>query len=197
MDAVSETNAPDAFTDLSLAATALFGGVSNSVPLKSLNRTTIIKQASMKQLPLVIGFFRDVMNGLDKDCLAALVELMADRQTEALQAGKDPSKVSVEEVATVTLVNKAFNNVNLITVLLSSTLESLPKVIPAFTDLTEDEFGSLAPEEGMLIAGGIFMVNYSFFTQSLPPLLTAFMRSWASKNVAIPTIPAKVIQRRK
>lgn len=171
------------FEDLSAAAVAIFGGASNVVPIKSLGRSITIRPATMKNLNLLIEFFKELINGMDQEALGGLVEMIADRQIAATKAGEDPSNLDLEEIAGVSVVTKAFKNVSLIAMLLSATLGILPRVAPIFSDITEDEFGDLPPDEGMLIAGGIFMLNYGFFTQSLPPLLTAFTKSWASKNI--------------
>ena len=189
----------DGFQDFSSAATAIFGGESKEVMLPSLGRVVHIQPATMKQLPLVIGFFRDMLIGMDQEAVAGLVEIISDRQREAMQAGQGPNSVPVEEIASQALVGKAFKNVSLIAMLLSATLGCLPKVVPAFCDITADEFDLLPPDEGMLLAGGIFMVNYGFFTQSLPPLLTAFMKAWASKNLpaVIAHAPEKKVMRRR
>lgn len=199
MNTDTQVRAVNAYADLELAANSIFGGTANEVELKSIGKTVTIKQATMRQLPLILSFFRDVMAGMDQECLSSLVDMIAEHQKSALASGEDPNKVSIAEVSTEDLVHKTFGNVNLITMVLSATLASLPKMGAAFTDLTEDEFGDLPPEEGMLIAGGIFMANYGFFTQSLPPLLTAFMRSWASKNAPALTSTAqskKVLKRK-
>lgn len=193
----TDVHTPDAYADLELAATTVFGGTSNQVVLKSINKTATIKQATMRQLPIILAFFRDVMAGMDQECLSSLVDMIADHQKSALAAGADPNKVDVAGLSTNDLVHKTFGNVNLITMLLSATLTSLPSLSAAFTDLTEDEFGDLPPEEGMLIVGGIFMANYGFFTQSLPPLLTAFTRSWASKNAPALLGGTKKVMKRK
>ena len=188
----------DSYADLSLAADAIFGGTSNEFTLKSLGKQVTVKPATMRQLPAVIGFFNTLLTSMDQESMGALVELIADRQQVAAAAGLNPNKVSVEEMSTQALVSKAFGNVNLFTTLLSSALATLPTLAPIFTNLTEEEYGDLLPDEGMLVAGAIFMVNYSFFTQSLPPLLTAFVRAWSSKNVA-PVLAAqtkKVLKRR-
>ena len=191
------STAPNSYADLELSASAIFGGTSNTVELASIGKTATIRQATMRQLPIILSFFRDVMAGMDKDSLAGLVDLIAEHQKKALSAGEDPNKASINEVATSDLVNTAFGNVGLLTMLLSATLSSLPKMGAAFTDLTEDEFGDLLPDEGLLIVGGIFMANYGFFTQSLPPLLTAFTRSWASKNApALTALTKKVVKRK-
>ena len=182
---MAQENQKDVMDDLSAAATAIFGGTSNEVYIKSLDRVATIKPASMKQLPILIGFFKNLMAHMDQEAIASLVELISDKQRDAINRGEDPSKLPIEEIAGISVVNTAFKNASLLTILLSATFESLPKVVPAFTTVTEQEYGDLSPDEGLLLAGGVFMANYGFFTQSLPPLLTVFFREWASKNTPV------------
>ena len=167
--------------DMLLAVNAIFNEGKNDVVLKS-GKTVTIRPATMGQLPLVMLFFGDVMVGIDPSNFALLVDSIVHTQKLAIARGEDPNNIDLRELATDELVSKAFNHTSLLSLLLSAVFQHLPKLVTAFTNLTEEEFRSLELDEGALVAGGIFTLNYSFFTQSLLPILTAFMQSWASKS---------------
>lgn len=180
--------------DLVLAATAIFGGTSNVVPLED-GRSVEIRPATMKTLPQIIAFFQAALDALDPETIGGIVEVFAERQQALIDAGKNPAEISMEDVGGISVVQNAFTKVHLLSSLLSAVLGVLPRLAPAFTNLTQEEFENLPPDRGMLVAGGIFMLNYHFFSQSLPPMLAAFMKSWASKKgISLPA--KKTIKRR-
>lgn len=183
----------DESVDLSLAATNIFGGTSNCFPLKN-KKLVVIQPASMQQLPTILKFFRAVIDGMDPASMARLVDMIVDAQKKLIAAGADPNKVDLKslmdggaEGGSEAMVRKAFGNASLVTELFAAALEHMPMMAEAFTNLTMDEYNKLDPDEGLLLAGGIFTVNYGFFSRTLPPILTAAMRGWASqRNVATP-----------
>lgn len=181
MSASNAAKAGDVTSDLILAASAIFGGSSNSVPTRA-GKHAIVKPATMAQLPPILRFFQGVMSGLDPVSLGALVDLVASAQKKAISEGKDPNKMDLTELTGEAVVRKAFGNVNLVTALFASVAEELPALIPEFTNLTTEEYLSMDPDEGIVLTVGIFTANYDFFSQKLPPILTAFMRSWAARN---------------
>lgn len=181
--------------DLSLAATAVFGGSDNTPRLRS-GRELIIRPAKTKQLPMVIRFFERVILSIDAESLGALVEMFADRQREAIAEGQDPKKIPLEEMSGVELVTKAFGKVSLFTQLFIAVADELPTLAETFTNLSAEEYGDLDADEGMLVAAGIFMQNYDFFSRTLPPILTAFMQSRAGSTPVIAQA-AKTIRRKR
>lgn len=194
----NETKKAEA-TDLSLAAIAIFDGGQSEIALPD-GKKAIIKPATMRQLPTIIKFFQTVVESMDSESLGALIEVLADKQRDIIAEGGDPSKVKVEEIAGTELVRGYLTKVNLLAELFAAALSALPPAVTAFTNLSEDEFNDLSPDYGILIVGGIFTQNYAFFTQSLPPILTAFMRSQAGKRAASqPAVQSAVntVRRRK
>lgn len=179
-----KASADDSPNDLVLAANAIFGGTSNEVLLSS-GKICQIFPATMKHIPAIINFFTHVLNSLDKDQIGGFIELIVDKQIALIKEGKDPNKISMEDLSGTELVSNIFGNVSILGAIFSSVFDFLPEVIEKFTNLSGEEFSDLPPDEGMLIAGGIFTINYGFFSRSLPPLLTAFMKSWASKNIKV------------
>lgn len=183
--------APDtSATDLMLAATAIFDGGKNTFTARS-GKEVVIQPATMGHISRVMLFFSGVVSTMDPSSFAQLIDSVVHAQKMAIARGEDPSNVNLRELATDELVNKAFGHTSLLTQLFASVFDLLPDLVAAFTNLSSEEYRSLDPDEGMLIAGGIFLLNYRFFTQSLLPMLTAFMKSWASKKgAATPVVPA-------
>lgn len=180
---------PDTSTpDMLLAAIAIFDGGKNSTPLRS-GKVLEIRPATMGHLPQIMLFFGGVVSGLDPSQLAQLIDSVVHSQKMAIARGEDPSKVDLRELATDELVAKSFGHASLLSSLFAAVFQLLPSLVESFTNLTEQEFRELELDEGILVAGGIFLLNYRFFTQSLPPILTAFMKSWASKKGV--TLPAQ------
>lgn len=194
----TETLQDDA-TDLALAATNIFGGTSNCIPLKEKDgkkRLVIISAATMEHLPTILKFFRSVIDGMDPGSMGRLIDMIVDAQKRLIASGQDPNKVDLKALMTAdddaseAMVRKAFGNASLVTELFAASLEHMPMMAAAFTNLSAAEYNALDPDEGLLLAGGIFTVNYSFFIRTLPPILTAAMRGWASRNVAnAPRVP--------
>lgn len=196
--ATSTTDPVNENSDLALAATAIFGGASNSFTTRA-GKPAVIKPATMKQLPLVLKFFKTVLDGMDQNSVIALVEMYSERQRAAIVAGRNPHQIDIEESTSGELVRKTFGNVSLLAQLLAAASEELPELVAGFTNLTEAEYEALEPSEGMTIVGGIFSLNYGFFTQSCAPILQAFMKSWIGRSPAkstAATTPSKIIRRR-
>lgn len=171
-------------SDLILAATAIFGGTKNQFTLKS-GKEVVIRPAGMKETSLIVRFFQTLMNNIDPELIGGLVELIAERQKAAIIAGQDPNNIDMAALSGVELVTRTLEKANLLMEVMAVSMEQLPGLAPIFTNLTLDEYEALELDEGLLVAGGIFMLNYSFFTQKLPPLFKVFMKSWVSKNPAV------------
>ena len=182
--------------DLILAAQAIFADQSNSFKASN-GKMVIIKPATMAQVPAVMRFFSAVVNGMDQGALAKLITEIVVKQNAQITAGEDPSKIDLKTLDPEPLVQKAFGNASLLMTLLTATAEELPKLVASFTNLSEAEFGTLNIDEGALLAAGIFTCNYGFFTRSLPPILMAFMKSWASRNPVAVAPQAQAVASRK
>lgn len=169
--------------DLALAARSIFLGGQTSFALNS-GRVVNVEPAKMKHLPFIMEFFGALTARIDSDQLIEIINTVADKQKLAMAAGKSPHEINLEELATKDLVNKLVGRSSLVMTLLGAVTAELPKLAPVFTNLSADEYGDLSMEEGALVAGGIFLVNYRFFTQSLRPILGEFIIGWASKKLA-------------
>ncbi len=176
-----ESEAPaTANQDLALAATSLFGGTTNRVTLRS-GEVVTVYPAKVRQLSMVIDLFSRIVLSLDQEALGALVTMISDEQKKAIADGKDPNSIDMGELAQAKMVRTAFGNVSLLRQLFMSVMDGLPELVVSFTSMSAESFQDLEIDEGMLVMGGIFMLNYSFFTQKLPPMLTAFTQSQAGR----------------
>lgn len=190
-------NEQDEAGDLSRAATSIFAGSSNTFKLRS-GKQAVIRPATMEHLAPTLRFFKAVMESMSPESLGRLVDLIADAQKKAIVSGQDPANIDVQALMSQTqemtgkqVVQKVIGNAGIVTELFAAVMDELPYMVSVFTNVTEDEFKRLEPDEGIVLAGGIFTVNYAFFTRSLPPILTAAARGWAShivaKSRAVPT----------
>lgn len=183
-------------SDLASAARAIFANDVNEFALDS-GKVVTVSPGKMKHVPAIMGFFSAIMNRMDQEQLSALIDVVVAKQQEAVRAGKNPLAVDVKELAadvltgadsaedvTRKLVGTTLSTASLILGLTTAVLEELPAVVPHFTNLTEDEFGELSMDEAALVAGGIFIVNYRFFTQNLRPVMTAFLGGVMRKQMS-------------
>jgi len=198
-------------SELSLAATSIFGGSGNSFKTRG-GKMVIIKPATMEQFAPTLRFFNAVLASMDSSAIATLVDLIADAQREAIQTGKNPDAIDIEklttqiestEITAESLVRKVFNGADLLTGLLAAAAEQLPELVEAFTNVSRDEYNAMEPDEGIVLSVGIFTANYDFFSRRLPPIFRAFAQSRAGNsplaNVAA-TVGAsakKAIKRRR
>lgn len=177
-----------------LAASSVFGDGVNSFTTNE-GKVVKITPCKMKHLEIITGFFTALVNRIDAKQLGAVIDFVATRQKNALAAGLNPldfnlqdmlaeqmEAATAEEMSGAEAIAKMTTNANLLITLVNAVLGELPKVLPAFTNLTMDEWGELTPDEAAITVGGIFMVNYRFFTQSLRPVLMAFALNLVRKQ---------------
>ena len=194
VDDAAKREAAAESTDLALAANAIFSGGQNTVQLQS-GQVVTIRPATMAQLPQIMTFFGGVLDGMDPSQLAQLIDSVVHAQRIAIAKGADPTQIDLRELTSEELVTKVFGHTSLLTSLLAATFTLLPEMVESFTDMTAAEFRGLGLDEGALVAGGVFMLNYHFFTHSLPPILRGFMKSLASKKG--PTSPVQHVETKK
>jgi hypothetical protein len=149
---------------------------------RTLDREIVCRPAKMRQLTLIIEVFETVVNRIDAESLGAIVELVADAQRAQLGQGQDPNDLPYAGMTATEIVNRAKERVNVVALLTTSLLGEMPKIAQAFSDVSSEEYDQLDLDEGMSLLLAIFTVNYSFFIQSLPPMFSAYMQTWASKN---------------
>lgn len=170
-------------SDLTLSAEAIFGEGRTSFPLAN-GTLCEIRPATMGQIGKILQFFTAVIESVNPEHLTALIEGISQKQAQAIAEGRSPFELDFRDKSPVELVQSSFGELGIMASLFASVVDKLPMLAPAFSNLSSRDFENLSIEEGMIVAGSIFMVNYDFFTRSLPPILTAFMKSWASKQQA-------------
>lgn len=163
-------------------ATALFSDGVARVPSRTLARDVVCRTAKMRQLTFLIEVFETIVNRIDAESLGAIVEMVADAQRGQLDKGQDPNDLPYAGLTATEIVNKVKGRINVVAMLMTALLSEMPRIAQEFSDVSEAEYNQLDLDEGMSLLLAIFTVNYSFFTQSLPPMFSAFMQTWASKN---------------
>lgn len=191
--------AKDSPDDLILAAKALFGGDVNYLKLKSkAGKPVVLKPSTMAQLPVLMRFFTAVIKSMDAQSIATLVRLLSGAQQRQIAKGLDPNAIDVAPGGDVegfmkdSSTAKLMDYAGLLTQVMTAGLEQLPELAEAYTTLSAEEYELLPPDEGMIIAGGVFLMNYHFFTQRLLPIFAAFMKSQAA--LALPETPQETGQ---
>lgn len=171
-------------SDLALAARSIFQGDQTEFALA--NGTTVkIVPAKMKHLDTVMTFFGAIAARLDPSVVTEIVNIVAERQIKAMAAGKQPSQIDLNDLGAEQIVVKALGKTTLVSALISAVAKELPTLAPAFTNLTQEQFEELDADEGMVVATGIFLVNYRFFTQSLRPIAMEFVQGLARKQQSV------------
>ena len=188
----------DTISDLALAASAIFTGGVNSFALDN-GKTVEIHPAKMKHLTEVMGFFRALVSRLQPGQLGTIIEFIAKRQREAMASGKRPTDIDLMTLLREMvdrkgddalglegeeMVVRGIETSQLFFDMLGAVLEEMPRLIPLFTNITIEEWDELDLAEATAVIGGIFMVNYRFFTQSLRPILLAFAVGLMRKHLA-------------
>lgn len=178
----------ETISDLALAANAIFNGGANSFAMDN-GKVVEIRPAKMKQMTDVMGFFKALVSRLEPGQLGRIIEFIAKRQREAMAAGKKPTDIDLmtllremvdrngddaQGIEGEEMVVRGIETSSLFFDMLGAVLEEMPRLIPSFTNLTVAEFEEMDLAEATAVIGGIFMVNYRFFTQSLRPILLAF-----------------------
>jgi hypothetical protein len=172
-------------SDLLLVAQTIFTDGVNEFTTND-GKVVKLTTAKMKHLATITRFMNAVVGKVDQKSLAAIVTSILVKQKAALAKGQDPNKIDVREMAESVLmdgapkdeaaksefvVTRSVNYVSIMFSLTAALMEELPDVVPAFTNLTKAEFEDMDPAEATIVAGGIFLMNYRFFTQSLRPVL--------------------------
>lgn len=210
-DTAATAVAPSEADELALAATSIFGGSSNSFKSRS-GKMVIIRPATMAQFAPTLRFFNAILGSMDTGAIALLVDMIADAQKQAISEGKDPTSLDVQvltsrvesaEISAEDLVRKVFSGADILTGLLAAAADQLPDLVEAFTNVSKVEFNSMDPDEGIILAVGIFTANYDFFSRRLPPIFRAFAQSKAANSplagavASVSTSAKRAIKRRR
>lgn len=154
---------------IAATANALFGPDGNAYCTLGNGRKVVFKPAKMKHLTSLVSFFETGLKTLSDEHLLQLVTLatsfrsraksLEDMQAEAIDKGADD------------LVRKAIGSSQSLLMMFRALLEVLPKFASTLSDITVEEYDELDITDCQIIILGIFAVNYTFFTQSLRPIL--------------------------
>lgn len=154
---------------LPLAADTLFGSPSNELILRDGFKVEV-GYGKTRHIGLLLKFFNTLMTKMDPQQIAELVKLISQRQIVAVEEGKKPSEVSVDD-----LVTKAFGNGSLLLTLLHSVNDLMPEVVGSLSNVTAERYEDLDIDEGMRVVTAVFMMNYSFFSRNLPLVFRGFL----------------------
>ncbi len=149
-------------------------------------KVVTFQQAKFKQIAVVTRLFHDMLSMIPKQEFSTLIALVVQSQTEAMNEGRSATDLSLNAS---NIVQEAMGENSLLLTIFSSCLDILPKFIPQFSTMTADEFGDLDLDEAVLVATGVVATNYSFFTQTLPPLVKSAIGGWKRKGLS--TTPTK------
>ncbi len=185
--------------DLKLAAQTLLED--GTMQVVTGDRTIIVRPGRMKQLTACVEFFEELVDALDRNQMAHLIDAVVKMQTEAIASGRKATDIDLKAFATEQLVNDAHNRVKLITALTKAFLRILPRFVEVFTDVTAEEFGDMDIDVGFQVGGAVFTLNYGFFTQRLLPIVRDYTQSYLSSVVtqaakgSVPAKPQRALER--
>lgn len=156
----------------------LFGGTATSFTLR--NGTVVtFKQAKFKQIAVITRLFQQLLDRIPKDKFATMLGLIVNEQAKAMADGKSQTDISLNATG---MIEAALGQNSLLLTVFTNVLDLLPEAVPQFCDLKKEQFEDLDLDEAVLVATGIVAVNYSFFTQTLPPLLKSVLGGWQKKS---------------
>lgn len=175
-----ETGVSNNVVDISLEAIVdeMFMGSRTTATLQNGTIVTF-HQAKFKQIAVVTRLFQEMLNRIPKEKFSELLGMIVDAQTLAMSEGKSNTDMTVNAGI---LIENAIGEKSMLLTIFSTVLDMLPDFIPQFCDLSADAFNELDIDEAVLVATGVVAVNYSFFTQKLPPLLKSVTASWSKKS---------------
>lgn len=132
-------------------------------------------RAGIVQLGKATKFINLLIERADKIKVDAFLKLVAGEQAALLAEGKSAHDINLNNVK---LLGKALDNGPLLMSLFGSMADALPEFVAIFTTIKEDDYAALTLDEQLVIAAGILVVNYSFFTQSLPPIIRSALKGF-------------------
>jgi hypothetical protein len=176
---------------LSAAVDILYGSQDNPLVLRD-GTNVVVRTGKLKDVGILLGFFNSLLKNLDRSQFVALVKVLEEeykakqdpnvemqRLRDALAKGEEYVPPPVESVED--LVEGAFDKAQLALSVALAAADTLPGVITALAQLPRARVDDLDLDESAAIAAIIFRVNYSFFSQNLPPVLRLFLAGGAKK----------------
>lgn len=137
-------------------------------------RKVQLRTARVNTLPAIIHFFSAAISRVDAVALGELITFVADAQKKAVADGIPLSAVDIPPEV---ILQKVRGNLSLIETLFTAVADLMPECASKFCELTPEEIGDLELDDGANLAFGIFLLNYHFFTRTLPPAIRGFLRS--------------------
>lgn len=167
-------------TSLVAVADSLFSKGVRQFPLSD-GFMVEIRTANLGSLGTIVRVFSRLMEKFNEGQMRALVDLVADAQMLAITQGQDPKNVPLNMEA---LIGKAFGSGRLVENIFLSILDEMPAIVETFTNIPPERVPTLEIDEGILIMGGIFTLNYGFFTQRVRPIITSMVAQAARASLA-------------
>ncbi len=160
---------------IAAAATAIFNR--NETEFSTADGVVVkVQQAKTRHLTYAMTFLETLMGAMSESQLHGLVATFAAAQKKAIAAGIDPNTLDAAE-----LTRAALGNASIILTVASKVASELPQLVTVFTNLSVNQVNELDVEELVVVICKIFLVNYSFFTQTLRPILLSFAAALLSK----------------
>lgn len=162
----------------------LFSQARTTLTLRD-GRVVEFKSASYKHIGKIARLFETLLSRVPAEQLGKLIDMIVGEQKNLLMAGKS---VNDFDIGASGLVQEAMGNGSLLLTVFANVSDVLPQAVELFSTLGAADFDELEMDEAMLVAAGVVARNYSFFTQTVRPVLVNVMRAW--KSVGKKTAPA-------
>lgn len=138
--------------------------------------------AKVKHLSKMIQLFSGIISSFDELTFSEILQMIATKQAEAVAEGRSPHDVSItnEDVLKVAMDYRSV----LVTVV-TRLIDHLGPFVEIFSSISDEQFQDLDIDQATLVVLAIIGMNYSFFTQTLPPALKGLsLKATASKVAA-------------
>lgn len=152
----------------------LFSQARTTLTLRS-GTEVVFKSASYKHIGKITRLFEQLLNRVPADKLGTLIDMIVSEQKNLLLAGKSVNDLDLGATA---LVKEAVGNSSLLLSVFANVSDVLPEAVEMFSTISQDAFNELEIDEAMLVAVGVVARNYSFFIQTVRPILVNVMRAW-------------------
>lgn len=154
----------------------LFGeGGSQEIPLRD-GRVIKCRTATMKNFKSIVALVEATINGLDQNYLVKLIDKVAEKQTAIINGETD------QPLDLVSTIREIAGQGSVVLKIVQAGADTLTKLIPMFTDLTEEQVDDLEMDELSLVAFGVLSKNYEFFIQQVLPSVLACIGHLRTKN---------------
>ncbi len=138
------------------------------------------RRAGIVQLGKATDFFRTLMESAPVEKVKQLIDLIATEQQQLLSDGKSVHDLSLNATQ---MIQKGLANQSLLLEIFGVMSAKLPEFCSYFSNVTTAQYEDMSLDEQLVIAAGVFAVNYGFFTQSLPPIIKSVVRGLKSKQI--------------